>query len=139
MKKLNLTILTPDRTLISDKKVDFITLPAWEGEMGILPDHMPYMVQLKEGILKYVADGKEDFLSIFWGFAMIENNNVTVLTELGELAKELDEERARQEYQKAKDALTMKGKDIDLDTAQASLKKAVIRLKLAELKKKRNI
>lgn len=137
MKKINLTILTPDKTLVSDTKVDFIVLPAMQGEMGVLPGHCPYMVQLKEGILKYIQDGKENYLSVFWGFAMIKDNEVTVLTELGEMAQELNEERARQEFQRAKNALAMKGADMDLDSAQASLQKAMVRLKLAELKKKK--
>jgi len=139
MKKLKLTVLTPDKTLISNKEVDFIVIPAWEGEMGILPGHLPYMIQLKEGILKYKAEENEVFMSVFWGFVMIYKDNVTVLTELGEMIQDLNEERARQEYQKAKNAIKMKGADMDLDSAQASLKKAVVRLKLAELKKRSKI
>jgi len=137
MKKLKLTVLTPDKILISDKEVNSIVIPAFEGEMGILPGHIPYMAELKEGILKYKAEGNEDFMSVFWGFVMVYKDKVTILTELGEMIDDLNEERARQEYQKAENAIRMKGADIDLDSAYASLKKSVVRLKLAEIKKRR--
>lgn len=139
MGKIKLTVLTPDRTLLSSVEADFIIIPAFEGEMGILPGHAPYIVQLKEGILKYRSGGKEDFIAVFWGFAEIKDDEVTVLTEVGELVREINEERARQEYQRAKNAVSMKGADLDLDSAQASLRKAVVRIKVAELRRKKNI
>lgn len=139
MKKINLTVLTPDRPLLSNVEVDFIVIPAFEGEMGILPGHAPIVAQLKEGILKYNVSGAWEFLSVFWGFAYVKNNEVVVLTEIAELMKEIDEERARQEFQKAKDAINMKGADMDMDSALASLKKAVVRMKLAEMKKRMKV
>jgi len=135
MKKIRLSVLTPEKVMINDLEVDSVTLPAYNGEMGILPDHIPYVAQIKEGLLKYKRNGIEEYISIFWGFCYIKNNEVTVLTEIGELAKELDEEKARQEFQKAKEAIHMKKPDLDIEAAQASLKKAIVRLKLAELKK----
>ena len=48
-----------------------------------------------------------------------------------------DEERARQAYRKAKDALNVKGDDLDLDAAQAALKRAAVRLKIAEYHRRR--
>lgn len=139
MKKINMTVLTPDRPLLSNVEVDSIVIPAFEGEMGILPDHAPIVVQLKEGILKYTVSGVNEFLSVFWGFAYVKNNEVVILTEMSELMKEINEERARQEFQKAKDAITMKGADMDMDTAQASLKKALVRMKLVEIRNKSKV
>ncbi len=134
-----MTVLTPDRPLLSNVEVDSIVIPAFEGEMGILPDHAPIVVQLKEGILKYTVSGVNEFLSVFWGFAYVKNNEVVILTEMSELMKEINEERARQEFQKAKDAITMKGADMDMDTAQASLKKALVRMKLVEIRNKSKV
>lgn len=139
MSKINLTVLTPNKTLLANMEVDSIVLPAYEGELGVLPGHAPIVAQLKEGIVKYRVDGKEDYISVFWGFVYINNNKVVVLTEIGELMKEISEEKARQEYQKARDAINMKGADLDLDSAYASLKKAVVRMKLAQIKKNKNM
>lgn len=116
--------------------VDFVTIPAVGGEMGVLPGHAPFVVQLTEGVLKYREDHKRDAFAVFSGFAEIHENKVLVLAEAAELAKEADEERARQAYQQAKEVLAMRGKDLDLDAAQAALRRAVVRMKIAEYKKK---
>ncbi|MEF3280661.1 MAG: ATP synthase F1 subunit epsilon [Elusimicrobiota bacterium] len=136
MKKLLLTILTPTKTILEKKEVDSITLPAYDGEMCVLPGHIPYIAQLKEGILKYKDDDKEEFLSIFWGFFEVSKNNVIVLAEDASTLKEIDEEKLRQEYQKAKDALISKDKKYDLDELEIQIKKMVVNLKLAAQKKK---
>ena len=136
-EKIILSILTPEKVYLSEGKVDFVALPAAEGEMGILPGHISFVVQLKDGFLRYSSDGEEEIFAILGGFAQIDKNIVTVLAEGAELTKEIDEERARQEYQKAKDALAMKGGDIDLDSAQATLRRTTLRIKALELKGKR--
>lgn len=134
---LSLSIITPFKVYIEDLEADFVALPAYGGEMGILPGHVSFVVQLKDGILRYRAKGEERIYAVLGGFAKIEKNSVTVLAEGADLAREIDEEKSRQEYQKAKDALATKGKDIDLDAAQASLRKSALRIKVAELKRKR--
>ncbi|HBB67700.1 MAG: ATP synthase F1 subunit epsilon [Elusimicrobia bacterium GWA2_56_46] len=134
--KLLLTILTPEKSFLTDKEVDFVTLPAFGGEMGILPGHISLVTQLKEGILTYKDGHKKELFAVLSGFAEVNRNSVLVLAEEAELAKEINEESARQAYQKAKDALAMRGKDLDLDAAQAALRRAVVRLKISELKKK---
>ena len=113
-----------------------MTLPAFGGEKGILPGHISLVAQLKEGILTYKDGHKKELFAVLSGFAEVNRNSVLVLAEEAELAKEINEESARQAYQKAKDALAMRGKDLDLDAAQAALRRAVVRLKISELKKK---
>lgn len=134
--KIELTILTPETTVLRDKEVDFVTIPAVNGEMGILPAHVSYVVQLREGVLKYKEDHKREMFAVMSGFAEIHKNKVLILAEAAELSREISEERARQAYQQAKDALAMRGKDMDLDAAQAALRRAAVRLKIAELKRK---
>jgi len=135
-KKILLTILTPEKAVLTDKEVDSVAIPALYGEMGILPGHVPFVVQLKEGILHYREGHKKEIFAILNGFAEIQKDKVLVLAEEAELSKEITEESARQAYQKAKDALAMRGKDMDLDAAQAALRRAVVRMKIAELKKR---
>jgi F-type H+-transporting ATPase subunit epsilon len=135
-KKILLTILTPERAVLSDKEADFVAIPAFDGEMGILPGHIPFVAQLKEGILHYREGHKKEIFAVLSGFAEIHGDRVLILAEGAELSKEINEERARQAYQKAKEALAMRGKDMDLDAAQASLRRAMVRLKIAELRKR---
>jgi len=134
--KLRLTILTPEKSFLTDKEVDFVSIPAFDGEMGILPGHASFVVQLKEGVLKYKDEHKKEAFAVLSGFAEVDKNKVLILAEEAELAKEIDEERARQAYQKAKDALAMRGKDMELDAAQAALRRAIVRIKIAEFRKR---
>ena len=136
-EKLILSIVTPEKVYLPESEVDFVALPASEGEMGILPGHISYVVQLKDGFLRYSSDGEEEMFGILGGFAQVDKNKIIVLAEGAELTKEIDEETARQEYQKAKDALLVKGADIDLDAANASLRRSSLRIKALELKSKR--
>ena len=47
-KTLTLEMVTPEKVALT-QTADFVVLPAFEGEMGVLPGHEPYLVQLKEG------------------------------------------------------------------------------------------
>ena len=62
-----------------------------------------------------------------------------VLAEAAELAREVDEERARQAYQKAKETLAIRGADLDLDEAGAALRRAAVRLKVAEFRRRHKL
>lgn len=134
--RLLLTILTPEKAVLTDKPVDFVAIPAFGGEMGVLPGHAPFVVQLREGVLKYRDEHKREIFAVLNGFAEVNKNKVLILAEAAELSKEVDEERARQAYQKARETLVMRGKDMDLDSAQAALRRAVIRLKIVEFRKR---
>ncbi len=128
--------MTPEKTVLADKPVEFVTIPAFGGEMGILPGHASFVVQLKEGMMHYKDGHHKEFFSVLNGFAEIHKDKVIVLAEAAELGKEVNEERARQAYQKAKETLAMRGADMDLDSAQASLRRAAVRLKVAEFRRK---
>lgn len=135
-KRLLLTIVTPEKTVISDKPVDFVSIPAVGGEMGVLPGHASFVVQLKEGLLHYKEGPHRELFAVLNGFAEVHGDRVLLLAEAAELSKEVDEERARQAYQKAKASLTARSADLDLDEANAALRRAAVRLKIAEYRRK---
>ena len=135
-KRLLLTIVTPEKTILTDHPVDFVTTPAEGGEMGVLPGHAPQVAQLREGIMHYRDGHHKEVFAVLNGFAEIYRDRVLVLAEAAELAKEVSEERARQAYQQAKQTLAMRGADMDLDEATASLRRAAVRMKVAEFRRK---
>jgi F-type H+-transporting ATPase subunit epsilon len=138
-KQLLLTIVTPEKTVVADKAVDFVTIPALGGEMGVLPGHAPFVAQLKEGIMHYREGHHREVFAVLSGFVEIFSDRVLVLAEGAELAKEVDEERARQALRKAKDKLAVRGADLDLDEANAALRRAAVRLKVAEYKRRHKL
>ena len=135
-KRLSLTIVTPEKTVLAGKPVDFVTIPAVGGEMGVLPGHASFVVQLREGAMHYKEGPRREIFAVLNGFAEIHGDKVLILAEAAELSREVNEERARQAYQKARDTLAMRGEDMDLDSAQASLRRAAVRLKVAETRRR---
>jgi F-type H+-transporting ATPase subunit epsilon len=74
-------VVTPEReVLATDAK--FVALPAYDGEMGVLPGRAPLLVQLGSGILRVrEAGGGERSLFVSGGFAQMVEDRLTVLTE----------------------------------------------------------
>ena len=103
--KLSLEVVTPFRTVLNED-VDSVTLPGIEGELGILPEHVPLLTILDTGIMSYVNDsGNTQAIAVHWGYAQVEGNNVRVLAELAETADEIDLPRAQEAEKKAKELL----------------------------------
>ena len=103
--KLSLEVVTPFRTVLNED-VDSVTLPGIEGEMGILPEHIPLLTTLDAGIMSYVnGNGKTQAIAVHWGYAQVDGNNVRVLAELAETADEIDLPRAQEAEKKAKELL----------------------------------
>jgi F-type H+-transporting ATPase subunit epsilon len=103
--KLSLEVVTPFRTVLNED-VDSVTLPGIEGELGILPEHVPLLTTLDTGIMSYVNDsGNTQAIAVHWGYAQVDGNNVRVLAELAETADEIDLSRAQEAENKAKELL----------------------------------
>jgi ATP synthase F1 subcomplex epsilon subunit len=94
-EQLNLEVVTPNRTVLVED-VESVTLPGIEGELGILPEHIPLLTTLDTGIMSYKSSsGKTQAIAVHWGYAQVEGNSVRVLAELAETADEIDIERAK--------------------------------------------
>ena len=103
--KLSLEVVTPFRTVLNED-VDSVTLPGIEGELGILPEHVPLLTTLDTGIMSYVnGSGNTQAIAVHWGYAQVDGNNVRVLAELAETADEIDLSRAQEAENKAKELL----------------------------------
>ena len=103
--KLSLEVVTPFRTVLNED-VDSVTLPGIEGELGILPEHVPLLTTLDTGIMSYVnGSGNTQAIAVHWGYAQVDGNNVRVLAELAETADEIDLPRAQEAEIKAKELL----------------------------------
>ena len=133
-KKLILNLITPQAQLLKDQEVDMVILPALLGEMGILPGHIPVLVQLSLGSLRYKKDGREEEFAVMGGFVEVADNVVNVFAEGADLADKIDEEAESQKIKKAKDALSRKDADIDFELAELELKKSIARMKVKRRK-----
>ena len=76
-----LEIVSPEKIFVSKENVKEVVLPAYEGEMGILKDHISIISFLKPGIIRiYNFDNKEDYFYIEDGIVEFNDNYLIVLT-----------------------------------------------------------
>lgn len=129
-KTLKLSLITPQKQLLDGLAVESVVLPALQGEMGVLPGHIPMMVQLDFGPLRYKQDGQEKEFAVLGGFAEVLHEAVNVFAEGADLAEEIDEEAEKQKIKRAKESLSSKDADIDFELAELELKQALARMKV---------
>lgn len=135
MAKLTLDVVTPNGVTFSDT-VDSISAEGIDGEIGILPDHIPLFTALKISILSYKKDNSTDYIAVMGGFLEVSNNKVTVLSRSAEVANDIDVLRAKQEKERAERELMEKSGDERFEHAQREVVKSGIRLKAVELLEK---
>jgi len=128
--QLTLEVVTPHRTVLIED-VDSVTLPGIDGELGILPEHIPLLTTLDTGIMSYTSNGNKQVIAVHWGYAQVEGNRVRVLAELAETAEEIDLQRAKEAEKKAKNMLVseISSTTADLEDEQSRQKKYEGKLK----------
>lgn len=88
-KKLHVTVITPARAVL-DTDAQSVVVPAFDGEMGVLPGHAAMLALLGTGVARVTAlDGNTRQFAIRGGFLQIERDRVTVLTPESASAEEL--------------------------------------------------
>lgn len=95
-KPLKLTLVTPDKKLLTDVEVEEVFVPGYKGELNILPGHAPLMTTLSTGILRYRLKASTELKSIVvsWGYCEVNPEGILVLAETAERAEDVDQERA---------------------------------------------
>ncbi|SKA80201.1 F0F1 ATP synthase subunit epsilon [Desulfobaculum bizertense] len=128
---LHLEIVTPDRLVLS-KEVEYVGAPGYEGEFGIMANHIPFLSALKVGSLYYKEGGKLFYVFVAGGFAEISNNKVTILAEVAELAAEIDVDRAQKARERAQVRLDKRQEKMDYARVQGSLARSMARISCRE-------
>lgn len=127
---LDVEIVTPNRILLQ-AQADELNLPGELGYLGILPGHTAFLTTLGQGELMYRRGEQRRYLSIFWGYMEVNEDKVTVLAELAELATEIDRARAEAARGRAQERLRRFDDDtIDSERARTALMRALIRLQV---------
>jgi F-type H+-transporting ATPase subunit epsilon len=105
MFKLN--VLTPERKAVFDQEITEVTVPAYSGEMTILPGHAPMITTLGTGILKYKIKGSDltHKAILSWGYCEVVPGAVNVLAEFMQTPEEVNVEAYRTSLQTAEKKL----------------------------------
>jgi F-type H+-transporting ATPase subunit epsilon len=128
---LRLEIVTPEAKTFSDD-VESVVIPGIEGEMGILPMHVPLMTQLQPGELRVLKGGEETRLAVGEGFVEITGEKVVVLTDMAIKESDIDESAAEAAIHRAEEAMrTERLSDEEHAVTKAALQRslALVRVK----------
>ena len=125
-----LEIITPDRVFYKGEAT-MVEMNTTEGEIGVLPGHIPMTVIVKPGILTiYEVDGEEKEAALHAGFAEILPEKVTLLAEIIEWPDEIDRDRAEAARERAEERLRSATPETDMLRAQTALMRAVARIEV---------
>lgn len=129
MAELTLKIVTPEEEVLNEE-VDQVNVSTSQGELGILPHHAALMAKLIPGELKIKKGSKLTHFAIGAGFLQMENNILTIMTDLAENADEIDEKAVETARKRAEQALEQKLGDEEYAETLASLEKSLAQLKV---------
>ncbi len=130
MKEIRLKIVTPEKILY-EGMVESVSFPTTEGEITVLPHHIPIISAVKAGELKMKVSGKEEFFHVTKGVLEVDGNMITLLTDSAERSLEIDEKRAQEAHERAKQIMSEKRTDVEsYAEAVAQLERALSRLKV---------
>ena len=108
---LTLEIVTPEARVYSDT-IDTVVIPTVDGEVGILPGHIPLLTQVEHGELRVTKGATVIVLAVGGGFAQIAGDKISVLAEHAITEEKIDEKVVEQAMQRAEQAIK-DAKDMD--------------------------
>lgn len=116
-----------------------LTVPAYDGEFGILPHHEAMILAIQEGELRFKIPEEEEWKEgiVGCGIVQVVHNRVTIIVDTAERPEDIDEVRAKEALERAEEQMRQKQSMREYRMSQASLARALIRLKgshMSELK-----
>lgn len=135
--KLEVEIVTGERLILREEGVDMVVAPGGAGTLGILPEHAPLITTLAFGELRIKKGNEEQSILVYGGFMEVGDDKVLVLADSAERAEEVDVERAEQARRRAEESIAGRQATMDLEEAQASLRRANLRLRVGQRRSSR--
>ena len=124
-----LEIIASDRKFFTGECEEMV-FPAIDGSRGILPGHEAMITALEAGEMKFKVNGQWKYAAVSEGFVEIMPNNVILLADTVELPEEIDINRANEAKLRAQEKLRQKQSIKEYYQTQASLNRAMNRLKV---------
>ena len=126
---MEVQLVSPEQVLYVGEADMVIARTLGGGEIAFLRGHAPFLGALSDSSVRLVlADGGQERFAVHGGFVEVSHDRVIVLSDVAELASDIDTDRAREAKVRAEDALRTNADDED---AQAALTRADVRLEVA--------
>jgi len=131
MTSYNVEIVTPIREIKLDDVI-YLRCPGLNGSFGVMKNHREGIFALSVGEIKVTKNGKNEYFATGGGFAEIIDDSVKLLVESLEKSNEIDLDRANKSFERAKKRKTKKDSDLNEARVEASLARALNRLKISK-------
>jgi len=124
-ESMHVEVVSPERILYSGEATMVLTRTLGGGDIAFQANHAPFLGAITECVTKiYLAEGGVQDLAVHGGFVEVSNNKISILSDLAELASEIDRERARRAMERAEEVMRQ-GHDAE---AEAALRRAHARI-----------
>lgn len=127
---MKLKIVTPERVVVDEDGVEAVYGKAADGQIGILPKHVPLVTPMGIGVMHYVKAGQKEPLAVMGGLLRTDGETVVVMSDAAEKSSDIDAARAQSAKQRAEARLHEKKDKVDIQRAQRALARSVVRLSL---------
>ena len=124
-----LEIVTPKDKALSEE-VDYVSLPGAEGDMGIFPQHVPFVTEVKPGEVTFQKKSSTSRYAVGAGFVQVMPDKISILTDMAIDEAAIDEERAEEARKRAEERLNEKLSDEEIATTKAALANALAQLRV---------
>nr|WP_206767817.1 F0F1 ATP synthase subunit epsilon [Brevibacillus formosus] len=129
---MTVEVVTPERVVYSGQ-AEMVIARGLQGEIGIMPNHMPLVTPLKTAPVRIKTEGdKEVKMAVSGGFMEVRGDKVTILAETAELPGDIDVERAKAAKERAEKRLAEKYAELDVKRAERALQRAMARIDVAK-------
>ena len=132
-KSFKFKILTPTQTVIDTDGVDEIIARTIDGEVGILPDHIPLITPLDVAPLKYRMNHDMKVAAVLGGMMEVTRDGVTIISDHAALADNIDAVKAEKEKEIAEARLAQKKDKVDIQKAELELNRLLVMLRAVEI------
>lgn len=132
MSTFLLEIVTPERKVYAEQ-VNMVSVKGVEGELGILPNHIPLVTPLRIAPITVKKQGsKDEVIAVNGGFMEVRKDKVVILAESAELPEHIDIDRAKAAKERAQKRLAETKQDnVDFKRAEAALQRALNRISVS--------
>ena len=140
MIQLSLKIATPEKLVYDEKELDSVTLPTSEGEITILPNHIPLVVKIVPGEVITRRKGSENVMVTMQGFMHLDKSgNIVVLSDYAIRSEDVVLAKVEDAKKKAESTMKEKTSEKDFRVAEAELRKTLLELKVAQKRRGMNV
>lgn len=132
---LKVTVVTPEKKLVTDVEVDDLLVPGFQGELNILSGHAPLMTTLSTGVVQFKRKGSNvtEKIAVSWGYCEVANDVVNILAETAETPTEIDLSRAESSFKKSEKALSGDVGGDELEKFRLKRERALVRIAVSRM------